>query len=166
MRRSMILAAALLLGLSAAPALAQSAGETVDVGGWKVTRMHNPDGSFKQCNSAMKYDDDSILAFAVNGAGKVFVVLVEPTFKFTEGQTYKSEFYIDKTVAIPVDAIAADATTLVIPVAKDDAFMTAAMAGNSLFIEVGGKVSENPLTGSSKAIAQLATCVTAGAKGS
>jgi len=39
-RRSMTLAAAFLLGLSAAPALAQSAGETVDVGGWKVTRTH------------------------------------------------------------------------------------------------------------------------------
>ncbi len=166
MRHSVTLAAAFLLGLLAAPALAQSAGETVDVGGWKVTRTHKADGSFEQCSSAMKYDDSSILAFAVNGAGKVFVVLVEPTFKFTGGQTYKSEFYIDKTTAIPVDAIAADATTLVIPVAKDDAFMAAAMAGNSLFIEVGGKMSENPLAGSSKAITQLATCVTAGAKGS
>ena len=148
------------------PALAQSAGEIIDVGGWKIARLHNPDGSFKQCNSAMKYDGDSILAFVASKAEKVFVVLVEPTFKLTKDQTYKTESHIDRGAVVPVDAIAADATTLVIPIANDDAFMPAAVAGNALFIEVGGMVSENPLTGSGKAITQLGACAMAGIKGS
>lgn len=147
------------------PALAQSAGETVDVGGWKVTRLHEGDGSFKQCNSAFRYDDGSILAFVANKDEKVFVVLVEPTFKLTAGQVYKTEFYVDKAAPTPVDAMAADATTLVVPIANDSAFMPAAINGNALFIEVGGKVSESPLDGSGKAIAQLGQCAVAGLSG-
>lgn len=164
MRYPMVLAA--LLSSFALPALAQSAGEVIDVGGWKVARLHNPDGSFKQCNSAMKYDDSSILAFVASKAEEVFVVLVEPTFKLTKDQTYKTEFYIDKGAVVPVDAIATDATTLVIPIANDAAFMPAVMAGNALFVEVGGMVSESPLTGSRKAVAQLGACAMAGIKGS
>jgi hypothetical protein len=169
-RRSMVLAAVLaatvLLGLSAAPALAQSAGQTIDVGGWKVTRTHKADGSFEQCSSNIKYDDKSILAFAVNAAGKVFLVIVEPDFKLIEGQTYKAKYRLDKTSAVSADAVAADKTTLVIPVANEDAFMPAAMAGNNLVIEAGGETVEEPLAGSKDAINQLATCVAAGMKGS
>lgn len=167
LRCSMFLAAGVLLGISNLPAVAQSAGQTIDVGGWKVTRTHKPDGAFEQCSSNIKYDDSSVLAFVVNNEGKVFVVLVEPTLKLIEGQVYKSEFYVDRKTATAVDAVAANATTLVLPIVKnDDAFMSAASAGNALFIESGGLVHENPLTGSGKAIDQLAACVVAGVKAS
>ena len=159
-----IIAAALLSSL-ALPALAQASGEVVDVGGWKVSRVGNPDGSFKQCNATMVYDDGSVLAFVANKDQKVFVVLVEPTYKLKEGQAYKAEVSIDKGAAARVDAIAPEPTMLVIPIADDATFMPAAMAGNALFIEAAGKVSESPLEGSGKAIAQLGACAVAGTKG-
>ena len=162
-RRSMMLAAA-LLSLTA-PALAQSAGQTVDVGGWKVTRMHNPDGGFKQCSATMTYDDKSILAFAVAASKKVYVVIIEPDLKLTEGQVYKAKYNLDKKAAVSADAVATDATTLVIPIENDDAFMEGAMAGNTLTIKAGGEAVEEPLAGSKDAITQLAACALAAFKG-
>ena len=160
-----LLPTAALLGLLAVPALAQSAGQTIDVGGWKVTRMHNPDGSFKQCNSTIKYDDDSILAFAFAASKQTYIVIIEPDFKLTEGQTYKSKYSLDGKVEVSADAIAADAKTLVIPVADSDAFMPAAMAGNTLKIVAGGETVEEPLAGSKDAINQLGVCIGAGMSG-
>lgn len=157
---------AAVIGMAGSPAMAQSAGETIDVGGWKVSRRNNPDGSFKQCNSVMTYDDNSVLGFVVNAAGKVFVVVVEPTLKLTEGQTYKAGVTIDKGATMAVDGVAAEPTMLVIPIANDDAFMPAAIAGDALFVEFGGMVHENPLTGSGKAITQLGACATAAMRGS
>lgn len=164
MPRIPVLAAAMILA-GAVPALAQSAGQTIDVGGWKVTRMHNPDGTFKQCNATMTYDDKSILAFAASAEKKVYVVIIEPEFKLTEGQTYKSSFRLDANPAVAADAIAASVKTLVIPIADDDAFMSGAMTASTLTIEAGGQTIEEPLDGSKNAINQLAECAVAGITG-
>jgi len=161
-RRSLMLAAAAaLLGLPGLPALAQSAGQTIDVGGWKVMRLHNADGSFKQCTAKITYDDKSILAFAVAASKKVYVVIIEPDFKLTEGQVYKAKYNIDKKTMVSADAVAADATTLVIPIENDSPFMEGAMAGNTLTIDAGGESIEEPLAGSKDAINQLGQCAVA-----
>jgi len=164
MRRILTLAAAALL-FGGLPALAQSAGQTIDVGGWKVTRMHNPDGSFKQCNATMTYDDKSILGFAASAEKKVYVVIIEPEFKLTEGQVYKASYKLDGAPAVAADAIAASANTLVIPIASEGPFMDGAMAANSLTIEAGGQTIEEPLDGSKNAINQLGECAVAGITG-
>ena len=165
MRPLNILALAALCSVPAVPALAQGAGQTMDVGGWKVTRVHNPDSSFKQCNATITYDDKSILAFVASAAKKVFVVIIEPDFKLTEGQLYKAKYSLDGKPAVSVDAVASDATTLVIPVENEDAFMPGAMAANSLKIDAGGQVVDEPLDGSKDAITQLATCAAGGLAG-
>lgn len=158
--------ATIILCLPGLPALAQSAGETIDVGGWKLSRVHNEDKSFKQCNAVYEYDDGSALGIAVNAETKVFVVMKDPAFKFTDGRTYKASFYVDKSAETPVDAVSINATTIVFPIVKDDAFMDAAAKGNALFIDIAGKTANNPLTGSGKAITQLGVCVVTAVKGS
>ena len=165
MRHLNILAMAALCSLPAVPALAQDAGQTIDVGGWKVTRMHNPDGSFKQCNATIQYDDKSILAFAASAAKQVYIVIIEPDFKLTERQTYKAKYSLDGKAAVSADAVASDPTTLVIPVENDAVFMPGAMAANNLKIEAGGQTVDEPLDGSKDAITQLGSCAAAAMSG-
>ncbi len=161
------LAAAALLALSSLPALAQAPGQTIDVAGWKVDREHNADNSFKQCSAIMTYDDKSVLGIIAGADKKVSVVMIDPAFDYIVGQTYKADVSVDKGAALSVDAVAGTKTGLLIPIPpdKDDAFMAAMMAGDMLNVDVAGKVAQNPLAGSGKAITQLGQCMAAGLTG-
>lgn len=150
-----------IFAASAMPAFAQKAGETIDVGGWKVSRTVKPDGSFKTCTATMLYDDKSIVGFAGSTLAQTYIVAIEPDFKLTEGQTYAAKFHVDDDKPTAAEAIAADATTLVFPIDNPAKVFTAIQKGNTLTIDAGGNSIDEPLGGSNDALAALAKCIQA-----
>jgi hypothetical protein len=140
------------------PASAQKLGETIDVGGWKVSMSTNKDGS-TGCTALYQYDDKSIIGFSADNDDTHMFLVSEPTAKMTEGKQFNMTYRIDKGKPIPGLGVAASTTMLVSPMIGDvQAIYKAFMAGNSLFITMGNEEFEEPLDGSSDAINALGEC--------
>jgi len=162
MRHSLPLAA--LLGLLSLPALAQTAGEPVEVGDWTVSRTDNPDGSLKQCSAKVDYDDKSALTVTLMATKALFLVIYEPDLTLRAGRAYTGSYTLEGRSEIAVQALATEPTTLLVPI-EDDAFMDNARVASTLTIEAAGRTIEEPLEGSDDAITQLRECVRAGLGG-
>ena len=143
----------------ALPASAQKVGQTIDVGGWKISSSTNADGS-TGCSATFVYDDKSVIAFALDNDDTHMFIVSEPTAKMTAGSQTQLTYRIDDGKTIGGMGIAADATTLAVPIPSDSVgeVYAAFKAGNSLFIKLGKEEFEEPLDGSSNAIAALAAC--------
>ena len=143
----------------ALPAAAQKVGQSIDVGGWKIASDANPDGSVG-CTATFVYDDKSVIAFALDNDDTHMFIVSEPTAKMAQGAQTQLTFRIDNGKAISGFGIAANPTTLAVPIPDDalDSVYAAFKAGNSLFIKLGSEEFEEPLDGSSNAITALAKC--------
>lgn len=154
-RFALIIAGLLALG---SPAMAQKLGQTIDVGGWKVTMDKNKDGS-TGCSAMFVYDDKSIIGFTVDNDDTHMFLVSEPAAKMKEGQQTPITYRVDRLGTFSGVGIAASPTMLVVPItANYDKVYSAFMAGNTLFIKLGGEEFEEPLDGSSKAISALSAC--------
>lgn len=151
--------AALALSTLVSPALAQKVGETVDVGGWKISSANNPDGS-TGCTATFVYDDKSIIGFSVDNDDTHMFIVSEPTAKMTKGQQSQLTFRVDAGKSLSGLGVAVDATTLAVLIPPNDIAVTykALQAGNSLFITMGKQEFEEPLDGSNNAINALGAC--------
>ena len=143
----------------ALPASAQKVGQTIEVGGWKISSDTNADGS-TGCTATFVYDDKSVIAFALDNDNTHMFIVSEPTAKMTAGSQTQLTYRIDDGKTIGGMGIAANATTLAVPIPPDslDDIYAAFKAGNSLFIKLGKEEFEEPLDGSSNAITALAAC--------
>ena len=151
------LVAAALVAL-ALPTKAQKLGETIDVGGWKVSMEKNKDGSTR-CTALFVYDDKSIIGFSVDNDDTHMFLVSEPSASMKEGQQSPITYRVDQLGTFSGVGIAASPTMLVVPITSDYSKVYGAlMAGNSLFIKLGKEEFEEPLDGSSKAISTLSTC--------
>ena len=150
---------AILLCSSCLPAAAQKAGQSIDVGGWTIASDINPDGS-TGCTATFVFEDKSVIAFALDNDDTHMFIVSEPTAKMTAGQQTQLTYRIDDGKAISGMGIAANPTTLAVPIPPDalDGIYAAFKAGNSLFIKLGKEEFEEPLDGSSNAITALAKC--------
>ena len=150
---------ALALCAFALPATAQKVGQSLDVGGWKIASDLNADGS-TGCTATFVYDDKSVIAFALDNDNTHMFIVSEPTAKMTAGQQTQLTYRIDDGKNITGLGIAANTTTLAVPIPPDalDGVYAAFKAGNSLFIKLGREEFEEPLDGSSNAITALAKC--------
>lgn len=162
MRHGLLLAA--LLGLTPLPALAQTAGEPVEVGDWTVSRTDSPDGSLKQCSAKLDYDDKSALTVTLMATKQVFLVIYQPDLTLQARRAYTGSYKLEDRPEVAVHALATEPTTLLVPI-EDDAFMDSARVASTLTIEVAGRTIEEPLEGSDDAITQLRECVRAGLGG-
>lgn len=151
--------AAVLAAAFATPSFAQKVGETIDVGGWKLSSSTNKDGS-TGCSATFVYDDKSLIGFSIDNDNFTAFLVSEPTAKMTAGQKYQVKFRIDSGKTVTGMGIATDATMVVVPVPDTDvnAVFKAFMAGNSLFITMGGTEFEEPLQGSNDALLAMANC--------
>ena len=148
------------LGVSAyvSPASAQKLGESIDVGGWKVSMSTNKDGS-TACLALFQYDDKSIIGFSSDNDDTHMFLVSEPTAKMTEGKQFNMTYRIDSGKPIPGLGVAASSTMLVSPIIGDvGTIYKAFMAGNNLYVTLGGEEFEEPLVGSSNAIDALGEC--------
>lgn len=152
-----------LLALAAAafvsPALAQKVGQTIDVGGWKISMALNTDGS-TGCTATYVYDDKSIIAFSVDNDETHMFIVSEPTAKMTKGQQVQLTYRIDSGFKTTGMGIAASETMLAVPIPESDIdkVYKAFQRGNSLFISLGKEEFEEPLAGSNDALGALGTC--------
>ena len=152
----------LVAGLMVAslPALAQAPGQTIDVGGWKVSNSKNSDGS-QTCVAINVFDDKSIVGFSADTNNATMFLFSEPGAKLKESTQYPVSYKVDKDAPVMGIGIATSAEMLVVPEANPDVMFNKFMAGSSLFVTVGSKTYEEPLDGSSDAIKALASCVKA-----
>lgn len=150
--------AALALSGIASPVFAQKLDETIDVGGWKVSMSANKDGS-TGCTAMYQYDDKSIIGFTTDNDDTNMFLVAEPTAKMTEGKQFNMTYRIDNSKPFAGLGVAASTTMLVSPMIGDvQAIYKAFMAGNSLFVTLGGEEFEEPLEGSKAAITALNDC--------
>lgn len=154
-----VLATTLATAALATPASAQAIGQTIDVGGWKISATKNADGS-SMCNATLVYDDKSIIGFAANNDKQVFFLVSEPTANLTKNEETQVKFHIDDAAPITGTGIATSSTMLVVPVPSErvSSVFKAMMGGDTLFISLGADEFEEPLKGSSNAIQALAKC--------
>ena len=141
------------------PALAQKVGQTIDVGGWKISSSVNADGS-TGCSATYVYDDKSVIAFALDNDDVHMFIVSEPTAKMTKGEQVTITYRIDSGFKTTGMGIAADATTLAVPIPENELakIYKAFQRGNSLFISLGKEEFEEPLAGSNDAINALGAC--------
>lgn len=158
-----MIAAALLatLAVSAAPpAHAQAPGQTIEVGGWKISNSKNAAG-LQTCVSIYIFDDKSIVGFSADTEGTTTFLFSEPDAKLTEGKQYPVSYKVDKDAPTVGTGVATSAEMLVVPEPNPDVMFSKFIAGNALFVTVAGKTFEEPLDGSGDAIKALASCVKA-----
>lgn len=151
--------AALIAGFAASPAMAQKVGQTIDVGGWKVSSQVNKDGS-TGCSASFVYDDKSTITFALDNDPVHMFIVSEPSAKMTSGSQTTLRYRIDNGKSFTGVGIAASSTMLAVPIAAGDtdAVYDAFMRGNNLYISLGNEEFEEPLEGSSNAISALSAC--------
>ncbi len=151
--------AVVLASLFAAPAWAQKVGQTIDVGGWKISSQTNKDGS-TGCAATFVYDDKSMISFALDNDHVHMFIVSEPSAKMKEGSQTSLKYRIDKGPSFSGTGIAASSTLLAVPIADGqmDKVYDAFMRGNTLYISLGDMDFEEPLEGSSDAISALSAC--------
>lgn len=165
MRRIAAAAILTVLALPAAlattrPALAQAPGQTIDVGGWKISNSKNAAG-LQTCVSIYVFDDKSIVGFSADTEGTTTFLFSEPDAKLTQGKQYPVSYKVDKDAAVSGTGVATSGEMLVVPEPNPDVMFNKFIGGNSLFVTVAGKTFEEPLDGSGDAIKALASCVKA-----
>ena len=141
------------------PALAQKLGQTIDVGGWKISMASNTDGS-TGCTATYLYDDKSIIAFSLDNDDTHMFLVSEPTAKMTKGDQVRMTYRIDSGFKTSGLGIAVSETMLAVPIPDSDVdkIYKAFQRGNSLFISLGKEEFEEPLAGSNDAIGGLSAC--------
>lgn len=151
--------AALFASLISTPALAQKVGQTIDVGGWKISSQVNKDGS-TGCAATFVWDDKSMISFALDNDNVHMFIVSEPTAKMQEGAQASLRYHIDDGQTFSGVGIAASSTLLAVPMveADIDKIYVAFQRGNLLYISLGNKDFEEPLEGSSNAIEALGVC--------
>ena len=151
--------AIILASLCSTPALAQKVGQTIDVGGWKITSQANKDGS-TGCAASYVYDDKSMIAFSLDNDHVHMFIVSEPSAKMKEGSQTALRYRIDKGASFSGVGIAASSTLLAVPIsdADMDKVYDAFMRGNTLYISLGDLDFEEPLEGSNNAIGALTEC--------
>jgi hypothetical protein len=151
--------AAVLASLVSTSALAQKVGQTIDVGGWKISSELNKDGS-TGCAATFVYEDKSIIAFTLDNDHVHMFIVSEPTAKMKEGSQTSLRYRIDNGKSFSGVGIAASSTLLAVPMADADLdkIYDAFMRGNTLYISLGDLDFEEPLEGSSNAISALSDC--------
>ena len=159
--RIIILAAAMLLPL-ATPALAQGIGEGIAVGDWVVRRVQDAGGGAQTCVAALPADDKSAVGFGATNQDKTFVMLIDPTAKWTPGKDYALEFKIDAGKTTKASAFASNPTTLiqVIGTIKEGGlFFDVVQAGNDIHLETADSTYDYALKGSKAALDTLGACL-------
>jgi hypothetical protein len=154
-----LIRAIIFASLCSTPALAQKVGQTIDVGGWKITSQANKDGS-TGCAATYVYDDKSIISFSLDNDNVHMFIVSEPTAKMKEGSQTSLRYRIDNGRSFSGVGIAASSTLLAVPMADADMdrIYDEFMRGNTLFISLGNDDFEEPLEGSSNAITALSGC--------
>lgn len=148
-----------MAALAGSPALAQKIGQTIDVGGWKVSSQVNKDGS-TGCSATFVYEDKSTITFALDNDHVHMFIVSEPSAKMTAGSQTTLRYRIDNGKGLSGLGIAASSTMLAVPIpdADIDTVYAAFMRGNRLYISLGNDEFEEPLEGSNDAIGALSEC--------
>lgn len=159
MRAALVIAG--LLTLASAPAMAQAAGQTIKVAGWDIRRIA---GQVPTCVAAQTAGDNTALAFGATANNQTFVMLIDPTGKFTPGQDYGLEYHVDTGKLYKTTAKASAPTTMLQVVgsfADAAPLFTAVEEGDSFHLATNGATYEFPLDGSKAAMGALEACVKA-----
>ncbi len=154
-----LIRAAVIASLCSTPALAQKVGQTIDVGGWKISSQVYKDGS-TVCAATFVYDDKSMISFSLDNDNVHMFIVSEPTAKMKEGSQTSLRYRIDNGQSFSGVGVAASSTLLAVPMADADLdkIYAAFQEGNTLFISLGNDEFQEPLEGSSNAISALSDC--------
>ena len=155
-----ILLASLALAAIASPALAQPAGGTIDVGGWKVSDTRE-NGAFQGCSAVNKFDDGSIVGLAATKE-VTFLIVSEPKSGLTLKQKYQIKYSFDNGKQTTAEGEAHGPDTMLVPIPDSD--VAPFMSAGKLNLSYGGNDYEEPLDGSKDAVTQMSTCMNAGLK--
>ena len=149
-----LLVAAALLAL-ASPANAFKSG------GWDGQANHEDNGSFRDCTMLAEYKSGITLAFIISRDFEWGLVLANDNWNLEVGGVQDVSLRIDSRKPISTVAKVVDAKGLLIPLENADAVVEAMRGGRLLTIVTDSGNVPFRLTGTRKAIALLAACVTA-----
>lgn len=149
---ALLMAAALLAFASPASAFRS--------GAWDGQANHEDNGSFRDCTMLAEYKSGITLAFIISRDFEWGLVLANDKWNLEVGSVQDVTLRIDSCKPISTVAKAVDAKGLLIPLENSDSVVEAMRGGRLLTIVTdSGKVPFR-LTGTRKAIALLAACVT------
>lgn len=149
---ALLMAAALLAFASPASAFRS--------GAWDGQANHEDNGSFRDCTMLAEYKSGITLAFIISRDFEWGLVLANDKWNLEVGSVQDVTLRIDSCKPISTIAKAVDAKGLLIPLENSDSVVEAMRGGRLLTIVTdSGKVPFR-LTGTRKAIALLAACVT------
>ncbi len=157
--------AAFLVAGFATPALAQKAGQEIDVGGWTISDTREADGSFASCVASFTWDDKSTFAVIKAKDKSTGIIVSEPTAGLTKEKVYPVSLQVDSGKAVLGMGVAVTEQALIVPLEQPDPMLAQLAAGNMLTIAVAGKEHEEPLQGSANAIKALSACAARGLAG-
>lgn len=140
------------------PSLAQGAGGTIDVGGWKI-RETREEGKFQGCSATNTFDDQSVIGLAAT-KDVTFMIVSEPKSRLTKDQMYQVKYKFDSGKQSVTQGKANGPDLIFVPMPDND--VKGFMAANFVHFSYGGLDYDEPLDGSTDAIAQMGKCMDAG----
>ena len=130
-------------------------------GAWDGQANHEDNGRFRDCTMLAEYKSGITLAFIISRDFEWGLVLANDKWNLEVGSVQDVSLRIDSRKPISTVAKVVDAKGLLIPLENSDAVVEAMRGGRLLTIVTDSGSVPFRLTGTRKAIALLAACVTA-----
>ena len=134
-------------------------------GEWQVEPEVFTDGTFKMCSVGAEFDNRLHLLFLRNPAKRTQMVLGIPGAQMPPGQRAEINVSVDDKIKRTLGAVVSQPNALAIGLGDDAELMKAIGSGSVLKIDVPGDTASFQLKGTTKALADLATCVDQGIAG-
>lgn len=154
------LAAFLVLGLTAPAQAATPPRPGTPLDQWHGGPVVDAAGNFAYCVVENRFDNDVVLVVARNGAGEANLALGLPGAELEPGQTVRLALRIDDRLRRDLTGHIVDPELMVIETGRDTEFYEGLRRGRVLTIQGPTDSVAFQLTGTARALAELATCVT------
>lgn len=155
-----------LLGLflAAWPAAAYAAevsGTGFRSGNWHGAAYTGDDGSFSHCAMHTAYNSGIDLHFAIDGQYHWRIGLAHKDWSMKEGETFTARYQIDRRPALEGQGKVVSQRFFMIELAAERDLFDRFRRGSNLEIDAGGQTYSFKLTGTSRALSRLLSCVNA-----
>jgi len=128
-------------------------------GEWQIQPEVYSDGSFKMCVTGNEFDNGLHLLFMQNPEKKTNLVLGIPGGRMPPGQRLEAKVSVDSSVSRTRPGVVTQPDAIVVALDSDPELIKAIGTGSVLTVEVPGDAAKFRLRGTSKAMADLTTCV-------
>ncbi|MGE0024555.1 MAG: hypothetical protein AB7S70_13105 [Hyphomicrobium sp.] len=156
MKRGLLVAA-----LCAAPLVCADAATRVEdrIGAWDIVAgTDDATGAFTQCLTITPFRNGINLLFSIDARYQWTMILQNPTWRLTKGQTYPVNFWIDNGPTLPASAVVVDYDMVGVPLADSTALFDMFKRGHKLSVQATGSTFDFSLKDSSRALQSALEC--------